>query len=44
MADVAADLLREYAPPRPVRLLGVRLAGLDHDEAHAAQLALDLEG
>lgn len=42
IADVAAELLREYAPPRPVRLLGVRLAGLDHDEAAAAQLALDV--
>jgi len=31
---VAADLLREFAPPRPVRLLGVRVAGLDepHEE------------
>ncbi len=26
--DVAQRLLREYAPPRPVRLLGVRVAGL----------------
>jgi DNA polymerase IV len=32
--SVAADLLREFAPPRPVRLLGVRVAGLDepHEE------------
>ena len=28
---VALALLREYAPPRPVRLLGVRVAGLKHD-------------
>lgn len=42
IADVAAELLCEYAPPRPVRLLGVRLAGLDHDGAGATQLALDL--
>jgi DNA polymerase IV len=26
---VALDLLREFDPPRPVRLLGVRVAGLD---------------
>ncbi|MBJ7332312.1 MAG: DNA polymerase IV [Solirubrobacteraceae bacterium] len=38
----ALELLREYAPPRPVRLLGVRLAGLDHDSADAGQLALPL--
>ena len=32
--SVAADLLREFDPPRPVRLLGVRVAGLDepHEE------------
>ena len=29
---VALRLLREYAPPRPVRLLGVRVAGLTHGE------------
>src|SRR5215211_8814540 len=31
---VAAELLRDFDPPRPVRLLGVRVAGLDerHDE------------
>jgi DNA polymerase-4 len=28
VAEVALRLLREYAPPRPVRLLGVRVAGL----------------
>jgi DNA polymerase-4 len=28
---VALDLLREYAPARPVRLLGVRVAGLSDD-------------
>jgi DNA polymerase IV len=27
VCDVAVDLLRTYAPPRPVRLLGVRMAG-----------------
>jgi hypothetical protein len=26
---VALDLLRRFAPPRPVRLLGVRVAGLE---------------
>jgi DNA polymerase-4 len=40
VAGVAAELLREYAPPRPVRLLGVRLAGLDHEPDDRAQLAL----
>ncbi len=28
--SVALGLLREYAPARPVRLLGVRVAGLEH--------------
>jgi DNA polymerase-4 len=37
----ALRLLREYAPARPVRLLGVRVAGLagveaDRDRAHGA--------
>ena len=31
-ASVALELLRDYAPPRPVRLLGVRVAGFE-DEA-----------
>jgi DNA polymerase-4 len=41
---VALELLREYAPARPVRLLGVRIASLDHGEPAeaAAQLALPL--
>lgn len=44
---VALQLLREYAPPRPVRLLGVRVAGLAADDGHvaaaeAAQMALPL--
>jgi DNA polymerase IV len=44
---VALDLLRAYDPPRPVRLLGVRMAAFD-DEADAEpaapspQLALPL--
>jgi DNA polymerase IV len=39
---VALELLREYAPARPVRLLGVGIASLDHGEraAAAGQLAL----
>jgi DNA polymerase IV len=40
----ALELLREYGPKRPVRLLGVRVAALEHpgDDAHAAQLRLDV--
>jgi DNA polymerase IV len=32
VVPVALELLRAYAPPRPVRLLGVRVAGFTHDE------------
>lgn len=43
---VAADLLRAFDPQRPVRLLGVRVAGLDEAPAVAAappgQMALGL--
>jgi DNA polymerase-4 len=42
---VALELFRAYAPARPVRLLGVRVASFAHDEAPgapAAQLALEL--
>ncbi len=45
---VALALLREYAPPRPVRLLGVRVAGLKHGAVEPAaveqapQMALPL--
>ncbi len=28
VSEVALELLRQYSPPRPVRLLGVRIAGL----------------
>ena len=47
VAGVARTLLREYAPPRPVRLLGVRVATFEHDapppeEEDAGQLALPL--
>jgi DNA polymerase IV len=34
---VALDLLRRFAPARPVRLLGVRVAGLEHTEASAEE-------
>jgi DNA polymerase-4 len=34
---VALRLLREYAPPRPVRLLGVRVAGLSSHDAPDAE-------
>ena len=50
VTPIANDLLRRFAPPRPVRLLGVKVAGLDEDRAPAAdppptdpaQLALPL--
>ncbi len=44
---VAHELLHEYAPARPVRLLGVRVAAFATEPAAArgpAQLALELEG
>jgi DNA polymerase-4 len=42
---IALDLLRAYDPPRPVRLLGVRVAGFEAPaapEVDAGQLALPL--
>jgi DNA polymerase IV len=47
VTPVALELLRAYAPPRPVRLLGVRVAGFAHEErrepaAPAGQLELGL--
>ena len=41
VGGVAVELLRAYAPPRPVRLLGVRIAGFDdaEPEARAARAA-----
>jgi DNA polymerase IV len=50
VTDTALALLRAYAPPRPVRLLGVRVAGFEDVEpdarrappAPAGQLALPL--
>jgi DNA polymerase-4 len=41
VCPIALDLLRAYAPPRPVRLLGVRVAGFERpSEELASQLAL----
>jgi DNA polymerase-4 len=45
VAGVAVELLRDYAPSRPVRLLGVRVAAFEAGEAVealAGQLALPL--
>jgi DNA polymerase-4 len=39
VTETALELLRAYAPPRPVRLLGVCVAGLDRDEATTAEPA-----
>jgi DNA polymerase-4 len=39
---VALELLREFGAPRPVRLLGVRVAGLAEGEGEPGQLALAL--
>ena len=35
VADVACALLDEYAPPRPLRLLGVRVAAFDEEAVEA---------
>jgi DNA polymerase-4 len=45
VGNVALELLRAFAPPRPVRLLGVRVAGLNaggREETAPAQLMLTL--
>jgi DNA polymerase-4 len=44
VAGVALELLREYAPARPVRLLGVRVAWFERatSAGDADQLALPL--
>lgn len=47
VTEIALELLRAYAPPRPVRLLGVRVASFDEEAgapapAPAHQLALPL--
>jgi DNA polymerase IV len=49
VGPAALDLLRAYDPPRPVRLLGVRVASFEHDaDSEAAeeepQLQLNLPG
>ncbi|MFL5816998.1 MAG: DNA polymerase IV [Conexibacter sp.] len=49
VTGIALELLRAYAPPRPVRLLGVRMASFADEDAAASpteasdQLALPLE-
>ncbi len=43
VAPVAVELLRRFAPPRPVRLLGVRVAGLEpRTSSTSLQLSLSL--
>jgi DNA polymerase-4 len=44
VTPIAIELLRAFDAPRPVRLLGVRVAGLDEstDESDSPQLALPL--
>jgi DNA polymerase-4 len=37
VSDVALRLLEQYAPTRPVRLLGVRVAGLTHADPGSSQ-------
>ena len=39
VVPAALDLLRAYAPPRPVRLLGVRMAGFAEEERRAGPRA-----
>jgi len=39
---IALELLRAFAPARPVRLLGVRVAGFEQAPADAGQLALGI--
>jgi hypothetical protein len=39
VAPVALDLLRAYSPPRPVRLLGVRVASFERDETTSEDAA-----
>jgi DNA polymerase-4 len=42
VTPIAIELLRAFDPPRPVRLLGVRVAGLDELVDESPQLALPL--
>ena len=37
VTPIALELLRAYAPPRPVRLLGVRVASFEHGEEDPAE-------
>jgi DNA polymerase-4 len=43
VTPIALELLRAYAPPRPVRLLGVRVASFEHGEEDPAESAEDDE-
>jgi DNA polymerase-4 len=43
VGPLALDLLRAYDPPRPVRLLGVRVAGFDRGEPAVAEREKDAE-
>jgi DNA polymerase IV len=38
VGQVALELLRRFDPPRPVRLLGVRVAGLEQAADHQLTL------
>jgi DNA polymerase-4 len=42
VGPVALELLRRFAAPKPVRLLGVRVAGLQADAAAEQQLTLSV--
>jgi DNA polymerase IV len=44
VVDTAVGLLRAYAPPRPVRLLGVRVAGFEDVEAEPRRVPVATEG
>ena len=44
VTPVALDLLRAYSPPRPVRLLGVRVASFSQDEAAESEPQMRLVG
>jgi len=42
VTPVALELLRAYSPPRPVRLLGVRVAGFSQEEAREPEPQMQL--
>ena len=44
VTPIAADLLRKFDAPRPVRLLGVKVAGLDEGQAPSASAAAEDQG